>query len=74
MVVARFNLAGAIADAAPADNAAVRAADAGDAVALAAALGLPGPFGAATTAALAPLRDGASRLVVALTSPEFVTA
>jgi uncharacterized protein (DUF1800 family) len=72
-VVARFNLAAAIAENAPADNPAVVAAGEGDLGALAAALGLAG-FGAPTTRALHDVSDGPSRLVLALTSPEFVTA
>jgi uncharacterized protein (DUF1800 family) len=72
-VVARFNLAAAIAENAPADNPTVVAAGHGDVHALAAALGLAG-FGAATTKALQSVGDGPSRLVLALTSPEFVTA
>jgi hypothetical protein len=72
-VVARFNLAAAIAENAPADNEAVVAADRGDVDALAAALGLTG-FGTTTTQALRAVGDGSSRLVLALTSPEFVTA
>jgi uncharacterized protein (DUF1800 family) len=73
-VVARFDLAAAIATAAPADNPAVAAAAAGDGGALANALGLPAPFGAMTAAALAAVSDARSRLVIALTSPEFVVA
>ena len=71
--VARFNLAAAIAENAPAGNAAVVAAGAGDIDALAAALGLMG-FGRPTTTALRSVGDGPSRLVLALTSPEFATA
>jgi uncharacterized protein (DUF1800 family) len=71
--VARFNLAAAIAERAPADNGAVVAASHGDVDALAAALGLTG-FGAPTIQALRAVGDGPSRLVLALTSPEFVTA
>jgi uncharacterized protein (DUF1800 family) len=73
-VVARFDLAGAVATAAPADNPAVVAVAAGDADGLAGALGLPTPFGPATSAALKGVADARSRLVVALTSPEFVVA
>jgi uncharacterized protein (DUF1800 family) len=73
-VVARFDLAGAVAAAAPADNPAFVAATAGDATALASALGLPGRFGPSTTAALTAVGDARSRLVIALTSPEFVLA
>ncbi len=73
-VVARFNLAGAVAAATPPDNPAVVAATAGDGGALATALGLPAPFGPATSAALAAVSDARSRLVIALTSPEFVVA
>jgi uncharacterized protein (DUF1800 family) len=73
-VVARFNLAGNVAAAAPRDNPAVAAASAGDTAALATALGLPAPFGFATSGALAGVRDARSRLVIALTSPEFVLA
>jgi uncharacterized protein (DUF1800 family) len=73
-VVARFELAGAVATAAPDDNPAVVAAGAGDAGGLAAALGLPAPFGPATSAAFKGVTDARSRLVIALTSPEFVVA
>ncbi len=73
-VVARFELAGAIATATPASSAAGVAAEATDAAALARALGLPSGFGAPTTAALARVDDAPSRLVIALTSPEFVLA
>ena len=73
-VVARFDLASAIANAAPAANAAVQAAAAADSAALSRALGLPAPFGAETSAALAKVADAPSRLVIALTSPEFVLA
>jgi len=73
-VVARFDLAGAVATAAPADNPAVVAAAAGDTDELAVALGLPTPFGPATGAALKGVGDARSRLVIALTSPEFVVA
>ncbi|HEY1281762.1 MAG TPA: DUF1800 family protein, partial [Acidimicrobiales bacterium] len=73
-VVARFDLASAVATAAPADNPAVVAAAAGNTDDLAAALGLPTPFGPATAAALKGVSDARSRLVIALTSPEFVVA
>jgi uncharacterized protein (DUF1800 family) len=73
-VVSRFDLAVAVAMAAPADNPAVVAAGAGDAAGLAAALGLPAPFGPATSAALRGVTEAQSRLVIALTSPEFVVA
>jgi uncharacterized protein (DUF1800 family) len=72
-VVARFNLAAAIAENAPADNDAVVAAGRGDIDALAVALGLTG-FDTTTAQALRAVSDGSSRLVLALTSPEFVTA
>ena len=73
-VVARFDLAGAVAAATPADNPALVAASEGDADGLAAALGLPTPFGPATAAGLKGVSDARSRLVMALTSPEFVVA
>ncbi|MGE0877850.1 MAG: DUF1800 family protein [Acidimicrobiia bacterium] len=73
-VAARFNLAVAVADATPATNPAFAAAKDGDAVALATALGLPRSFGAPTAGALAAVKDARSRLVLALTSPEFVLA
>jgi len=73
-VVARFDLAAAVATAAPATSPAVVAAGAGDAAGLAVALGLPTPFGPDTAAALKTVTDARSRLVIALTSPEFVVA
>jgi uncharacterized protein (DUF1800 family) len=73
-VVARFELASAIAGAAPASSPAAVAARAGDWAALAGALGLPAGFAGATTAALARVDDGPGRLVIALTSPDFVLA
>jgi uncharacterized protein (DUF1800 family) len=72
-VVARFDLAAAIAEKAPPDSPAVVAAHDGALDRLAAALGLAG-FGAPTAQALGAVHDGPSRLVLALTSPEFVTA
>jgi uncharacterized protein (DUF1800 family) len=71
-IVARFDLAAAIATAAPADNACAAAAAKGDLDALAHALGRPGPFVPATLAALREVSDGPSRLVVALTAPDLV--
>jgi uncharacterized protein (DUF1800 family) len=77
-VVARFNVASTMATmatmATSGEGAAVAAARAGDPDALARALGLPAVFGAATTAQLAAVADAPSRLVIALTSPEFVLA
>jgi uncharacterized protein (DUF1800 family) len=72
-VVARFNLASVIADNAPPGNPAVVAAESGDLDALAAALGVTA-FAAATAGALHKVEDRSSRLVLALTAPEFVTA
>jgi uncharacterized protein (DUF1800 family) len=72
-VVARFNLAAAIVEKAPADNPAVVAAGHSDLDALAAALGLTA-FSGPTIKALRSVGDAPSRLVLALTSPEFVTA
>ena len=81
-VVARFNLASVIAgnavagadgiapDAAPV----VLAARSGEHDVLAHALGLGAPFGPETTAQLSAVVDPASRIVLALTSPEFVLA
>ena len=77
-VVARFNLASTMAtmaDAGPSGGgAAVTAARAGDPDALARALGLPATFGSTTSTQLAAVADAPSRLVIALTSPEFVLA
>lgn len=74
-VVARANLAAAVADAAPHDNAARVAADGDDLTRLATALGLPDPsFGAASSAALAHAKAGVQRLALALCTPEFVLA
>ena len=74
-VVARANLAAAIAEAAPLDNAARVAADGGDADALADALGLAVPtFGPASSAALVTATAGVERLALALCTPEFVIA
>lgn len=73
-VVGRFNLASAVAGAVAADHAALAASRAGDPTALATALGLGVPFGADTRRDLAAVGDARARLVVALTSPEFVLA
>ena len=81
-VVARFNLASAVAgtavdaaDGASPDAASVvLAARSGEHDVLAHALGLAGPFGPGTTAQLSAVADPASRIVLALTSPEFVLA
>jgi uncharacterized protein (DUF1800 family) len=73
-VVGRLALASAIAAATPSTAPAASAAQSTDPAELAHALGLAPGFGAATTAALKRVRDGASRLVLALTSPEFVLA
>jgi uncharacterized protein (DUF1800 family) len=71
-VVARANLAAVIATATPPDSAALAAATAGDWPALSLALGLPTDFGANSVAGLSMVRDGLSRLALALVSPEFV--
>jgi uncharacterized protein (DUF1800 family) len=71
-VVARTNLASVIAGATPPSSQALAAATAGDWAALSLALGLPGEFGPSTVAGLSSIRDGFSRLALALVSPEFV--
>ena len=69
-VVARFDIAAAIASAVAPDHPIVAAA--ADPARLAQLLGLPGGFTAGTTAQLNAVREPAARLVVALTSPELV--
>jgi uncharacterized protein (DUF1800 family) len=74
-VVARFNLATAVAAATAPDNPAAAAAAAGDAAALAVALGRPEGFSETTRAALArPDLDGLGRLALALASPDHSLA
>lgn len=73
-VVARSNLAVAVAQNTAASHPVMAASAASDATALAHALALPVDFGAATRAALGQASDARSRLVVALVSPEFVLA
>ena len=76
----RFNLAGAVAAAAPEANSARRAAAAGDLAALADALGRPEGFCASTRRALDDLStntrrdDGIAVLAAALASPDLVMA
>jgi hypothetical protein len=69
-------MAAAIAGLTPEDSPAMQAASALDVGALADALGHPGGFGDATTAALTGLGkgDAAGVLTVALTAPELVMA
>jgi len=71
-VVARTQLASAVASATTENNAAAGAARRGDLDALAFWLGITGGFGPATGDAVLGLADWRSRLVVALVSPEFV--
>jgi uncharacterized protein (DUF1800 family) len=69
-VVARFDLAAALARALPADSPVLAATS--DPDALAQALGRPAGFSPQTKASLQAVRAPASRLVLALTSPELV--
>jgi len=69
-VVARFDLASAIATALAPDAPALVAAT--DPVQLAHVLGLPGAFSPATVSQLVAVREPAARVVIALTSPELV--
>jgi uncharacterized protein (DUF1800 family) len=71
-LVGRANLAAAIAAATPPGSPALAAATAGDWPALSLALGLPAEFGANSVAGFSMVRDGLSRLALALVSPEFV--
>ncbi len=71
-VVGRFNLASLMSQTTAEANPCYVAASAGDAAGLALALGLPTSFGSTTTASLAAVDDPKSRLVIALTAPEFV--
>jgi uncharacterized protein (DUF1800 family) len=71
-VVARLNLATAIARATPPDSPALLAAMAGDWSGLAESLGVPEPLRTDTVAGLASVRDGFARLALALVSPDFV--
>ena len=73
-IVARFDLAAAVAVATPAGNPCRDAAERGDADALAHTLGLPGPFSSSTAHAVGSVDDPLSRLVVALTSSDVVLA
>lgn len=73
-VVARANLAGALARATPASSPLAAAATAADPDALAAALGLGAPLGDETMRAVRAEARLAGRLLAALTSPEFVLA
>jgi uncharacterized protein (DUF1800 family) len=74
-VVARFNLASALAAATAPDNLAAAAAASGDVAALADALGRPEGFGDATRAALARRDlDARARLALALASPDHSLA
>ena len=74
-VVARANLAMAIAAAAPADNPAVMAATSGDLDALGTALGMISPtFESASKRALDTAKSPRQRLALALISPEFVVS
>ena len=79
-ITERFNLASALASAAPPTNTAKQAAAEGDLPALADALGHPAGFSQPTTAALEELRrsvglrDGVELLAVALASPDLVMA
>ena len=74
-IVARAQLAAAVAEATPPDSVVGRAAGGRDLEALAVALGLPSPaFGAASHTALAAASPGPQRLALALCAPEFVIA
>lgn len=74
-VVARFNLAQAVADVAPASGAAMVAANARDAARLADVLGRPDGFSETTRAALAATPGvGREFLAVALASPDLMLA
>ena len=74
-VVARANLAMAIAAAAPEDNPAMMAATSGDLDALGDALGMISPtFAAASMKALDTAKAPRQRLALALISPEFVVS
>ncbi len=74
-VVARANLAMAIAAAAPADNPAMMAATSGDLDALGGALGMVSPtFASASRKALDTAKAPRQRLALALISPEFVVS
>ena len=74
-VVARSNLALAVANNAPADNPAMVAATSGDLDALANALGIVTPtFSAASKAALQAAKAPKQRLALALITPEFVVS
>jgi uncharacterized protein (DUF1800 family) len=70
----RMNLAARIAEATPETSPARIAAAAGDWAALSIALGLPADFSKSTVAVLAKVTTWQDRLVIALTSPEFVLA
>jgi uncharacterized protein (DUF1800 family) len=71
-LVARLNLAVAIAKATPPSSPALATAVTGDWAALSMALGLPEPFRASTIAGLSAASGGFSRLALALVSPDFV--
>jgi len=74
-VVARAQLAAAVAEAAPMPNPARQAADGTDLVRLAESLGLPDPtFSDASSQALQAASPGGQRLALALCTPEFVLA
>ena len=74
-VVARANLASAIAAATPVDSPAMAAATSGDLDALAGALGIVTPmFSAASKAALHDAKAPKQRLALALITPEFVVS
>jgi uncharacterized protein (DUF1800 family) len=71
-LVARANLAAVVAAATPPGSPALVAAAAGDWTAFSLALGLPTEFGPNSVAGFSMVRDGLSRLALALVSPEFV--
>ncbi|MEO6123538.1 MAG: DUF1800 family protein [Ilumatobacteraceae bacterium] len=74
-VVARAQLAAAVAEGAPISNPARQAADGTDLVRLGESLGLPDPnFSDASSAALTAASPGVQRLALALCTPEFVLA
>ena len=71
-LVARLNLATAIARSTPPGAPALVAATSGDWAALSMALGLPEPFRSTTISGLSSVSDGFARLALALVSPDFV--
>ena len=74
VVVGRFNLAGVIVEQTPVDSPAMAAATASDGPGLALALGLGADFSEASWKAISTPKDAGSRLMLALVSPEFVSA